>query len=190
MQNWWSNLDGFEQLLWGLALPLTVLMAVLFLLAILGSKRKTTELIPDVLEEDQNQNRSGFFSLRNLIAGLAVFPWASLAMYTSGAYKSTSLIVGAGMALLAMLILGSFFYFFGRIVEQGTAQLQSALNSSAEVLKPIPAAGSGSGSVQIVIQGDLQNRSAMTLMDEELKEGEFVKVVDIHKDGTLVVKRV
>lgn len=120
----------------------------------------------------------GVLSFRALVAAVAFFGLTGLATLEGGFHPYLSLVLAAGAAATAMLIVAWLMRLLGSLSSEGTVSIHNALGAPATVYLPIPGASSGVGKVTIRIQDRTMEYEAMT-KEEALKTGTPVVVTGI-----------
>ena len=90
--------------------------------------------------------------------------------------------------MLALLMVAWFFKWAASLNENGTLQMESAVGKVGEVYITVPPGMTGTGKVNVIIQGRLTEAEAMTDIDCPLKYGEPVQVVGMAVGNVLKVR--
>ncbi|MBI2506158.1 MAG: NfeD family protein [Candidatus Latescibacteria bacterium] len=185
-------MSGFEQLLWYLAVPATLVFAAQTILTLVG-------LTFDHTGVDEAQHHDGVagehayfpvFTIRNLINFLMMFGWTGIAMihqFQTGILVTALVSLVAGTAL--MFLVAFMLYGVSKLASGGAAAVdQSLVGMEAKVYLKIPARRSGLGKVILTVQGVQRELPAAT-EGPELPTGTLVKVTELAADGSVVVSR-
>ena len=86
------------------------------------------------------------------------------------------------MLIVAMMILSAF----AALAENGTLDVRNCLGLTGTVYIPIPPKGQGEGKVNVTVQGQLRELSAVTTQNEMLRTGEQVRITDLRGDTVVV----
>ncbi|MDF2699432.1 MAG: hypothetical protein K0Q49_988 [Haloplasmataceae bacterium] len=156
--------------------------------------------IGDHLDADTNYdgNADGFdwlsfglpfnlFTLKGIIAFVAVFGWTGLSLSRNDTSFLVSFIFAFCAGFIMMLIVALIYYGAEKLGENGNIEFEKSIGKQCEVYIPIPASNTGTGKVQIVLNDSLREIEAVT-EGEHLKSGEIVKVVKIINDKLVVEK--
>ncbi|REJ66603.1 MAG: hypothetical protein DWQ31_14255 [Planctomycetota bacterium] len=126
-------------------------------------------------------------SLQTLVTGITVF---GLVGYIADTSEQTPL-VSIALASVAGLagIYGMFFLMRGlhRLQDDGTVRIAQAAGTRGNVLVPIPAKSGGTGKVSLVLQGRLEEITALSDYDERLPTGTHIEVVEVIGPRTVLV---
>lgn len=127
------------------------------------------------------------FSFRNLINFLLGFGWTGVAFY--GKFNDSLLVIMA--FVVGMIFVGLFFLIIKQIMklqENNTFNLNNALGKTAQVYIHIPANKTGSGKVQLSVNGSFHELEAMTDEAHKIKSGENVRIVKVESQILFVEK--
>ena len=131
---------------------------------------------------------AGVVSLKTVSALLLGFgfggAWMMQAGYSVGIAAAAGIGVGFLMGGAYFLLMNSLY----RLRSDGTSSLAQAINHSGTVYIRIPGNTTGAGEIQVTFGGRLQNIRAFT-RGECLATGAAVKVVALHGDSALLVKK-
>lgn len=187
MQEWWSSLDWFSQVLWGISLIGSLIFSILLILNLVGGDADMDDVDTDI--EGDTGIGFQFFSLKNLVGFFTIFGWTGLACYESGMSKlgSTGIAFLAGLAM--MVIMASIFFGISKLASSGTLKMSNAIGNYGETYLIIPKNRTGMGKVQIKVQGSLRELDAMTNDDLDIQTGTLIKVDEIINGNILVVSR-
>ena len=129
------------------------------------------------------------FTFRGIIAFLAVYGWAALAVSRAGRPWLMAVLVGLLLGTAAMVLTAAVMQLFLRLQADGTVTLANAVGMEGEVYLPIPPRRSGEGKVNVVIQETMTECAAVTDEEETIPTGQAVTVIGIAGPGQLIVMR-
>lgn len=181
--NLWSTLEGFELILWCIALLFSFLFLAQTVLSIFFSD------VDDVSFADGIDHDFGheFFTVKNLIAFFTMFGWAGLAAYKSGVSNFLvvliALVAGISMVFIMYLLMRNT----AKLRNSGTLQMKNAVSQVGETYLRIPGKRGGLGKVHVQMQGRLVELDAMTDDAEDISTGKPVQVVSILNNQVLLV---
>lgn len=182
---WWEALSFSLKLYWVLAIPFTLFFLLQLILTFFGGD------VPDDTPDAEIESDTGiafqFFTLKNLVAFLAIFGWTGIACIDSGLSEVTSLIIAFSAGLAMMTLMASMLYFLGKANADGTLKMKNAIGNVGEVYLTIQAKRSGLGKIQIKIQGSLRTLEAMTDDPADIPTGKIVRVTNVVNDSILIV---
>lgn len=186
---WWTEMATFEKINWLIALPFSALFIIQIVLTFLGGDLGDTSADGDSdlsIESDTGIDFQ-FLTLKNFIAFFTIFGWTGIACINGGLGTGLTVLISMMSGLLMMTIMASLIYFMGKLTDSGTFNVNNAIGKSCTVYLTIPPKRSGTGKVQIQVQG-FQTLDAMTDAEEGLKTGSLVEVTSIINNEILLVQ--
>jgi len=185
MQEWYSALSSFEQILWGIALIASVFFVFVLVTTLMGADGD--DLDTDAEIDGDTGVEFQFFSFKNLVAFFTIFGWSGISFLESG-YSTGLVILFATLCGLAMMfVMGFIAMQMKKLASSGTLKMKNAIDQVGEVYLTIGANRSRMGKVQIQVQGSLRELDALTDGDQDLKTNSVVKVTDVTANGILIV---
>ena len=145
---------------------------------------------PDAPDVHFGDSGLRIFTVRGMVAFFAVGGWAGLSALSLSGSAAAAIITALVTGTLALLLVAWFFKWAASLNENGTLQMESAVGKVGEVYITIPANMSGTGKVNVIIQGRLTEAEAMTEGDRPLKYGEPVEVTGMAVGNVLKVRTV
>ena len=213
MLDWWTSLTGIEQVFAYVAIPATLLLVLQTLLLLFGLADQDgdgdldfqdvsadTDMNLD-LESDgifgEDLPHEGFqgdaglrlFTVRGMIAFFAVLGWTGLTLTRGGVTTALALILALFAGLAALFLVGYAMKWLYKSQNSGNLDLRNALGVSGTVYITIPPARQSQGKVNIILQGQFCELSAVTDQETPIFTGTEITVVGISGVSTLVVKR-
>ncbi len=189
LTGWWAGLSGIEQVFWGISIVFSVLFVIQFVLSLIGLDFDADAEADfdhagsvDGLDADFT-----IFSVRGIIAFFTFFGWTGVVALSNGLGTVVSLLLAIGSGFAAMFIVAYLFYLFLKLQSSGTLNLDNALDGLGEVYLIIPGENSGTGKIQIKVQGSLRELDAIT-EGEEIPTGSTIRVIDVLENGLLLVE--
>ncbi|MHB8901164.1 MAG: hypothetical protein ACYC6Y_20640 [Thermoguttaceae bacterium] len=136
---------------------------------------------------DDSTSAFRIISFRTVIAGLAFFGLGGLAADAVEATPIAVWTVALGCGAAAMYAVYRVFRTLYGLSEEGTARIANAVGRRGTVYLRIPGQESGTGKVQVNLQGRTVEYLAMTAGDE-LPTGAKIIVVDVLGSSTVQVE--
>ena len=143
---------------------------------------------PDAVDVHLGDSGLRIFTVRGIVAFFAVGGWAGLSALSISGSPAAAIITAFIAGSLALLLVAWFFRWAASLNENGTLQMENAVGKVGEVYITVPPDMSGTGKVNVIIQGRLTEAEAMTDIDRPLKYGEPVEVVDMAVGNVLKVR--
>lgn len=212
MLNWFSN-DPVLAILYLLAIPATVILLLQTILLLFGMGGEDGDLdsdtsglgdggefadeVPDDVDGDIDGEVDGGFegdtglrliTVRGIVAFFAVGGWSGITALQLGASHLLAVFIALVMGLAALFIVALFFKWILRMRHSGTMRLSNAVGSIGEVYITVPASASGSGKINVILQSQLSELTAVTYADRALRYGEKVRVTGTIGENTLIVE--
>ncbi len=198
----WFMTDPLRAALLCVAVPATVIMILQTVMIFIGMAGHSDVDMPDdngidgVFGNDSpdapdvHMGDSGLriFTVRGMVAFFAVGGWAGLSALSLSGSPSAAIITSLIAGTLALLLVAWFFKWAASLNENGTLQMDSAVGKVGEVYITVPPDMTGTGKVNVIIQGRLTEAEAMTECSRPLKYGEPVEVIGMAVGNTLKVK--
>lgn len=207
----WFTQDPVMALLYILAIPATVILLLQTILLLFGGGDNADSDLDsdtsglgdadgdidadadtdvDVDHDGGLQTDSGLrlFTVRGLVAFFAVGGWSGIAAIQLGASHLLALIIALVMGIAALFVVALFFKLVLKLQYNGTLRLSNAVGQTGEVYLTVPANAQGSGKVNVIVQEQLIEASAVSYGDRPLRFGEKVKVTGKVGEDTLVVE--
>lgn len=129
------------------------------------------------------------FTLRGVVAFLAIFSWGSLWLLRAGMHPVLALFLGVAMGVWAMVLVALLLRVALRLQDDGTIQSKNALGLSGTVYLTVPPLRQGAGKLHVLVQDQLTEFSAVTDDPTPLSTGEEAVVVGLSGKNVLVVTR-
>lgn len=188
---WWTSLDLFMKILWGIALATSLIFIIQSILTFVGADAGVEGGLdagfddPTSLDGDAGMN---LYTFRNLINFLLGFSWAAILLRED--IRSTGLLlvvaVFVGIALVAIVMW--LFKWLSGMQQSGNINIYtSAVGCQGKVYLTVPAERKGEGKVQIVINESVREYNAVTDGDS-IPNGASIKVLEVVDDNTLLVE--
>lgn len=128
------------------------------------------------------------FTLQTIVTFLTVFSWSSIVLVNSGVLPVVSTVIGFVLGLATMLLVAKIVQLSARLTENGTADYKNAIGEIATVYIPCPPKNQGLGKVNVIVNGQLTELTAVNNGDELIKTGTQVRVIDLQGDTVVVEK--
>ncbi len=129
------------------------------------------------------------FTLRGIVAFFAVLGWTGLTLSRGGIAPGLSLVFASLAGFGALLLVAYAMKWLYKSQNSGNIDLRNALGVSGTVYITIPPARADQGKVNLMLQGQFCELSAVTDQETPIPTGTEITVVGISGVSTLVVKR-
>lgn len=185
MTKWWNALHALQQVSFVIACAATLFMIGQVVLLAIGSG----ESEPASAADDPDDGEIGLtvfglrvFSVRSVIAFLAVGCWLTFALFYAISYYA--LIPGVAAGVAAAFAIAAFIRAIEKLQEGGGLRPENAVGKLAQTIAPIPPLRSGVGKVTL----QTQDLDAVCDSASPVEAGEQARVVGVLAEGTVVVE--
>lgn len=188
MMEWYAGLELFPKIYWSIAIIGSIVLFIFLVLTLIGGD--ADDMGGDVDAEIDGDSGVGFqfLSIKNLSGFFAIFGWTGVACIEAGLSNAVTIIISIICGLLMMVAMAALFYYLSKLQSSGTLKLKNAVNQVGEVYLTIGANRSTIGKVSVNVQGSLRELDALTDENNDLKQGNVVKVNNITDNGILIVE--
>lgn len=183
--DWYLNLEGFELILWSIALFFSFLFLIQTVLSFIGGGDAFDDT--DVFSGHDDGAGYQFFTVKNLIAFFTMFGWAGLAAYKGGLSNGWVTVIALASGISMVLLMYGLMHRTAQMRNDGTLQMKNAINQVGETYLRIPAQRSGMGKVQVQVQGRLMELDAMTDDAADIATGKPIQVINLLNNRILLV---
>ncbi len=192
--DWWSSLNGTQQMFWGISIIFSVLFVIQFVLSLIGLDFDSETDFEVGSHSDVDADYSldpsfTLFSVRSIIAFFTFFGWTGVLALNAGIGTTMAVVFASVSGFAAMALVGYMMYLFSKLGESGNVDLNEALFQTGEVYLTIPAGKRNQGKIHINIQGVMKEMDAIT-EGKTLTTGSRIRVVEILDDNILLVEPV
>jgi hypothetical protein len=186
LEEFWSQLDAFEKILWVVASVFTLMFIFQSIFTFLaGGDESAFGDADDYVDGDGGIDYQ-FFTVKNMIAFFSIFGWIGLGCYTEGLSIPASVILGVISGITVVFLMVWLMKKISALKEDGTLNFKNAILKTGTVYLTIPATRNGVGKVQIMLQGSSRDLDAITDDEENIPTGKLITVIGL-KDNLLIV---
>ena len=194
--SWWAELSLVMKILWSVTLTASLVFIIQSVLTFLGADADAdfdvdVDTSMDGSDLSNIDGGSNLYTLRNFVNFILGFGWSAILLQDSISSVALLIVVSAiiGVALVAAVMY--LFKWLAGMQQSGNINLQkAAAGCEGKVYLTIPEGRSGTGKVQITINGAVREYDAMTESEEPLKTGVPIRVVDCLDANTLLVEEI
>ena len=144
--------------------------------------------LDDLVEDASGLATFRLLSVRSIVAFGMLFSWGGALYLGQDITQAGAIVRAAFWGLAGMVVVALFFWTLPRLTETGTADLNTAVNRTAEVYLNIPR--NGAGQVKVIVSGALRFVRARSQDGGPLMAGTQVMVVGRIDDATLKVREI
>jgi membrane protein implicated in regulation of membrane protease activity len=191
---WWAELSLVMKILWGVTLTASLVFIIQSVLTFIGADADSNfdvdvDTSMDGADLSNIDGGSNLYTFRNFVNFILGFGWSAILLQESVPSVPLRIILSVliGMGLVAAVMY--LFKWLSGMQQSGNINLQrSAAGCEGKVYLTIPECRSGSGKVQITINGAVREYDAVTESGTPLKTGSSIRVVDAIDANTLLVE--
>lgn len=188
---WWNSLDLAQQIfaLVGIAGTVVLLIQTVMLLFGFGDDADGDADIND-MGDDMSELGDGFalFSIRGIVAMLCVLGWTGVVFLGTGMNRALAIGLAVLCGFLTLVAMAYIMRAISKLQSSGNIDVENCIGKVGQVYIPIKPSATASGKVNITVQGQYTEFSAITTSDITLKTGSYVRVVAVDESGVLVVE--
>nr|WP_121273564.1 NfeD family protein [Pedobacter schmidteae] len=187
--DYFNTLEPLLRAFWFIAIPVSLIFIVQTVMTFLGVDSA------DGIDADFDGNLDHadapfqLFSFRNLINFLLGLSWTGISFYQLISNRPLLIIlsvaVGIGFVLLFFVIIRQI----QKLAEDNTFKIEKALHKSGSVYLRIPAQRSGSGKIQVSVNGSFKEIEAIT-EQESIESGASIRIIKIENPNLVVVEKI
>ncbi len=192
MFDWWKELTFIQQIFGLIAIPSTVILIIQTILVMIGVGEVEGDVdidgdAGDISGGAESANGFALFSLRGIIAFLAVGGWTGVVLDSFGAHIAITITVSLLAGAIALIGVALLMKMTARLQEKGNIVLSNAVGKTAKVYITVPETGI-TGKVTLTLQGRFTECDAMTKAGKALLPGQLVRVIGTADENTLIVE--
>jgi len=212
MLEWWDSLGEIGRVFACVAIPSTVILflqTILMLIGIGGSGLGAEGVDADTdVEIDVDTSDGVFggedatgdsdfelddglrlFSFRGIIAFLTVTGWVGVLCVRCEVALPLTVLIASVSGVAAMVLIALLFRLIYSLQSDGTEDIRHAVGMSGTVYLRIPPERSGRGKVNLMLDGKLVEKDAVTDETDLINYGEQIVVVGVSGQTELIVRR-
>lgn len=184
---WWNNLLTAQQILLLIAIPATVILVVQTIMLLMGLG---DDLDGDGEIDDVGDDGFSLFSVRGIVSMLCITGWSGFALLETALPQWISIVICILLGIATLVGMAFLMRALQRLQSSGNIEISNAIGKVGKVYIPIPAKAASAGKINITVQETYSEFSAITMEDETIATGAYVRVIAVDDAGTLVVERV
>jgi len=186
MTEWWNALLIERQIFYGIGIFSLGILVIQMLLTVIGLDSHHDA---DISGHGDHDSGIGLITVRTVTAFFVGFGWTGAIMLNNG-YSVVAAII-AGLAAGTAFLLATWFLIHNLLRLQssgGNVDYNNAIGTVGTVYTTIPAAETGGGQLELMIQGRLMMAEAYTRATWNLKPGAKARVTALIGRSTLLVE--
>ena len=190
MSEWWNGLSLSLQVFHGIGILASVVLVVQLILTMVGADADGDVDLggADGFDGAEASSGLGILSTRTVTAFLAGFGWTGVVVLEAGRTVTSALLIAVGVGILLMLLVFWLMRWLFSLRESGTMDYRNAIGQVGTVYVHVPAAGQGTGQIQVLVQGRLATVAAAGTGTATIASGEKVRVTGLAGANILEVE--
>ena len=192
LSEFWNSLVLGQQIFLCIAIPATVLLVVLIITMLIGIGDEDFDAGDTDIDSDGDVADAGlsFFTLRGIVSMLCIMGWSGFVFLDKdlGLTVPVGVLISVILGIIALILVAFAMRGISRLQSSGNLDIRNAIGKVGQVYLTIPANGKSAGKVNLTVQEQFKEFSAMTTANEPIKTGEYVRVVSVSDTGVLMVE--
>ena len=128
------------------------------------------------------------FSIKGIVAMLCILGWTGVIFLGTGMNHVLAIFLAFLCGVAALIGMAFVMRAVARLQSSGNIDVGNAIGKVGQVYIPIKGNASAQGKVTLTVQGTFTEFSAITMSNETLPTGSYVRVVAVDEAGTLLVE--
>lgn len=190
MTEWWTSLDLFMKILWGIAIATSLIFILETVLTFIGIDHDGSfDMDTSADGSFESEPSMNLYTFRNLVNFLLGMSWTAILLKEQIASTALLMLIAVVAGILLVAAVMYMFKWLSKMQQSGNIDVyKSAVGCIGKVYLSIPAQRKGAGKVQITINESVREYDALTDSESELKTGASIKVVEVLDPSTLLVE--
>lgn len=191
MINWWNSLILAQQIFALIGIFATVILVIQTVMLIFGfGDDSDADGADDIGDNDVGDAGDGLvlFSIRGIVAMLCVMGWTGVIFLGTQMNMGLSIVLAVLCGFATLVAMAYAMRAISKLQDSGNIDIGNAIGKVGQVYIPIKPNGSAPGKVNLTLQGTYSEFSAITMCDQTLETGSYVRVVGVDEAGTLLVE--
>lgn len=182
----WLDIFSSSQLYWIISIVASVVQAFLLVGAFIGTG---TDFDHGADSHDGSTADSvKILSLRILVAFFVGFGWMGVLAQRRGLPPTTTALMAVGSGVVFMLLMIFTMRMLMSMRHDGSLRYENAIGSQGKVYVTIPPARSGTGQIELMLQGRLITAEAVTDAPQALAPRSGIQITALVPPNTFVVQ--
>ena len=190
MTEWWTSLDLFMKILWGIAIATSLIFILETVLTFIGIDHDGSfDMDTSADGSFESEPSMNLYTFRNLVNFLLGMSWTAILLKEQIASTALLMLIAVVVGILLVAAVMYMFKWLSKMQQSGNIDVyKSAVGCIGKVYLSIPAQRKGAGKVQITINEAVREYDALTDSESELKTGASIKVIEVLDPSTLLVE--
>lgn len=185
MINWWNGLELAQQIFALVGIGSTVILVIQMAMMLFGLGDDSDADMDDV-DDIGDGDGLALFTVKGIVAMLCITGWTGVIFLGTEMATALAYVLAFLCGFATLVVMAYIMKAMSKLQSSGNIDIGNAVGKVGQVYIPIKQGGSGK--VNITIQGQYSEFSAISTANETLPTGSYVRVVAVDEAGTLVVE--
>lgn len=185
MIDWWNGLELAQQIFALVGIGSTVILVIQMVMMLFGLGDDSDADVDDIDDIGEGDGLA-LFTVKGIIAMLSITGWTGVIFLGTEMPTAVSYILAFLCGFATLIIMAYVMRAISKLQSSGNIDIGNAVGKVGQVYIPIKPGSSGK--VNITIQGQYSEFSAISTSGKTLSTGTYVRVVAVDEAGTLVVE--
>ena len=186
MINWWNGLELAQQIFALVGIGATVILVIQMVMMLFGLGDDSDADFDDVDGDVGDGDGLALFTVKGIIAMLCITGWTGVIFLGTEMPTVLSYILAFLCGVATLIVMAYVMRAISKLQSSGNIEIGNAVGKVGQVYIPIKP--NSSGKVNLTVQGQYSEFSAISTSSETLSTGSYVRVVAVDEAGTLVVE--
>ena len=186
MIEWWNGLMLAQQIFALVGIGATVLLVIQMAMLIFGFGDDSDADVDDVDGDIGDGDGLALFTVKGIVAMLCITGWTGVVFLGTEMNPALAYVLAFLCGFATLVIMAYVMKAISRLQSSGNIEIGNAIVKVGQVYIPIKP--NGSGKVNVTVQGQYSEFTAITTVNETLATGSYVRIVAVDEAGTLVVE--
>ena len=186
MIEWWNGLGLAQQIFALVGVGSTVILIIQMAMLLFGLGDDSDADIDDIDGDVGDGDGLALFTVKGIVAMLSITGWTGVIFLGTEMPTALSYILAFLCGFAALVLMAYAMKAVAKLQSSGNIDIGNAVGKVGQVYIPIKPGNSGK--VNLTVQGQYSEFSAISTSSDTLATGSYVRVVAVDEAGTLVVE--
>ena len=185
MIDWWNGLELAQQIFALVGIGSTVILVIQMAMMLFGLGDDSDADVDDI-DDVGDGDGLALFTVKGIIAMLSITGWTGVIFLGTEMPTALSYVLAFLCGFATLIIMAYVMRAISGLQSSGNIEIGNAVGKVGQVYIPIKP--NCAGKVNITVQGQYSEFTAISTSGETLSTGSYVRVVAVDEAGTLVVE--
>lgn len=185
MIDWWNGLELAQQIFALVGIGSTVILVIQMAMLLFGLGDDSDADVDDI-DDVGDGDGLALFTVKGIIAMLSITGWTGVIFLGTEMPTALSYVLAFLCGFATLVIMAYVMRAISGLQSSGNIEIGNAVGKVGQVYIPIKP--NCAGKVNITVQGQYSEFTAISTSSETLSTGSYVRVVAVDEAGTLVVE--